>query len=196
MGRKSLADIRRREILDAFEVCISTLGFHQSSTRKIAEQAGVKQPVIAHYFGSKAAMIEALVARIETYYLTRFSRAVEDCRGDQRLERALAFMFGPQVLGPEAAKIPLGALIAAARNNADLKSQILRMYNRFLSVCHEELKRAVPNATDRAVHQTAYGLLSLGIGNDILGSTQKDFVNRDTALASAHILVQKLKSGL
>ena len=99
MGRKSVADIRREEILDAFETCINTHGFHASSTRRIAAIAGIKQPLIAHYFGNKAAMVQALVARIEGHYIDRLTDVLGAARGRQRLKRALDFLFGPEVLG-------------------------------------------------------------------------------------------------
>lgn len=194
MGRKNLADIRKNEILDAFEVCVGRFGFHQSSTRKIAEQAGVKQPLIAHYFGSKDALIEALVERIENYYISQLFSTLENSRDDQRLDEALAFLFGPQVLGPNAARLPLSALIAAARNNAILQHRMIRMYNRFLSICCDELRRAAPAASDQRIQEVGYGILSLGIGNDILISTGVTGLNPGLAQACARDLVRNLKN--
>ena len=54
MGRKSIAPQRQNEILDAFERCVMKYGFTGSSTHRISEEAGMKQPMVAHYFGNSA----------------------------------------------------------------------------------------------------------------------------------------------
>lgn len=51
----------RNAILDAARVCFAERGFDGASARSIAERAGVTQPLINHYFGSKDALITAVM---------------------------------------------------------------------------------------------------------------------------------------
>src|SRR5215471_6974743 len=64
MGRPSLADTRRPQILRAFEDCVLKYGLEGSSLERIAQQAGVRRSLIRHYFGNKDELAEALVAGI------------------------------------------------------------------------------------------------------------------------------------
>jgi TetR/AcrR family transcriptional repressor of uid operon len=65
MGRKldpERYEARRRQILEAAMVCFASNGFHQTSTAQICAEAGMSSGNIFHYFASKEAIIEAIVA--------------------------------------------------------------------------------------------------------------------------------------
>lgn len=53
----------RRAILQAAERCFAARGPAGASTREIAAAAGVTQPLILHYFGSKEALFQEVVDR-------------------------------------------------------------------------------------------------------------------------------------
>lgn len=193
MGRKSVADVRRKEILDAYEKCMRTYGFHQSSTRKIAELAGVKQPVIAHYFGNKANLTQALVERVTGYYLSRLAEVLGDSHGEKRLEKALDWLFGPDFLGETTKERPLAELLAAARRDNDLRLKIVEMYKKFLVACEAELQTAFPAASPEKCRQVAYGVLSMGSGNDLMVSIGLAFKNGNLARRCAEGLIRGLQ---
>src|SRR5215831_9063289 len=64
MGRPSLGETRRPQILRAFEDCVLEYGLEGTSLERIAQQAGVRRSLIRHYFGNKDDLAEALVAGI------------------------------------------------------------------------------------------------------------------------------------
>ena len=194
MGRKSMADKRRKEILDAFETCINTHGFSQSTTRRIADIAGVKQPMIAHYFGNKGGMVKALVARLEADYLSRLTDSLGNAIGHKRLKLAFDFLFNPAVLGGGQQGILLGQLLAAISYDEGLRLRMVRMYKRFLYHTEAEIQRAFPSADKRKCRRTAYGILSLGIGNDLLVSVWLKLPNRNLARACAEQLIAGLRN--
>ncbi len=193
MGRKSVADIRRKEILDAYEACVRDYGFHQSSTRKIAEIAGVKQPAIAHYFGNKASLVQALVEKVGGYYLSRLEQTLEETTGEQRLEKALDWLFGPDFLGQRTKQRPLAELLAAARRDDDLRQKVVEMYKTFLSACEAELRKVFPEAPEEKTRQVAYGVLSMGSGNDLMVSIGLAYTNRNLARRCAEQLIMSLQ---
>lgn len=63
MARSAKAKETCSRILDAALACFAESGLQGTTTRTIAARAGVTQPLIHHYFGSKEALFDAVVAR-------------------------------------------------------------------------------------------------------------------------------------
>ena len=61
MGRKSLAIIRREEIIEAFLKVMSEKGFERATVREIAQAAGCTHRMLHHYFTTKEALVIAAV---------------------------------------------------------------------------------------------------------------------------------------
>ena len=59
----ALADVRRRQILDAAADVFARRGFHAASMAEIARSFGMSAGHIYNWFDSKEAIIEALVER-------------------------------------------------------------------------------------------------------------------------------------
>lgn len=194
MGRKSIADIRREEILDAYEDCIRAYGYHQSSTHRIAEHGGFKQPLIAHYFGNKAGLVEALAERVENHYMSQLEEAVGEAVGMERLGRIMDYLFSPEFLGKGEKDRPLVELLAASKHDRMLQSRLIRMYNDFLSRGEREIQAVFPDAPEKLRRRVAYGVLSLAVGNDLLVSVGLEFANRTQARRAAETLINCLET--
>jgi AcrR family transcriptional regulator len=93
MGRPSLAEPRRRQIIEALRAVIVRYGLANASVQRIAAQAGLPAGLVHHYFDSKEELLIAAVDQI-----------VEDARGplqaeldvldpERALARALDFLF-------------------------------------------------------------------------------------------------------
>src|SRR5215469_18291205 len=89
MGRPSLADTRRPQILRAFEDCVLKYGLEGSSLERIAQHAGVRRSLIRHYFGNKDDLAEALVAGIIERTIAE-SQDLANATGEQPGAEALA----------------------------------------------------------------------------------------------------------
>lgn len=61
----------RRRVLNAALEIFANVGYEAAHTRQIAEQAGVKLPAIAYYFGSKEGLFRAVVEHIAAQYQKR-----------------------------------------------------------------------------------------------------------------------------
>jgi len=194
MGRKSLAPLRQQEILDAFERCIEKYGFAQSSTRRIADEAGINQPMIAHYFGNKETLVTALVSQVFDRYRSRLRDTIGQADGSDRLKLALDFVFGPGVLGKEAKGNTLGQLLVAAKQDDGLRARMKAMYEGFYKLCEEELQLAFPQTSQEECKQVAYGIVCLGVGNDILITVELPYSNRMLARFCAERLISRLET--
>ncbi len=68
MGRPSVRDERREEILDALQDCVRTYGLAETTLARVAERAGMQPSAINHFIGTRDAVIEAALARSTGYY--------------------------------------------------------------------------------------------------------------------------------
>ncbi len=60
------AEERRAEILEAAAAVFARQGYHQARTKQIADEAGLSEGLIYHYFGSKRELLLAIIDRITT----------------------------------------------------------------------------------------------------------------------------------
>ena len=104
---KDSRDTKER-ILDAAELLFAELGFAASSLRQITHQAGVNLAAVNYHYGSKEALIEAVMARrlepLNRERLDLLERAEREA-GDEGppLERILEAFIGPPLRMKEAA---------------------------------------------------------------------------------------------
>lgn len=84
-GRAELAELRRRQILDAAEECFRLHGFHNASMAEIARTFGMSAGHIYNYFDSKEAIIAGIVERD----VEEFMRRAEELRGVADVQKAI-----------------------------------------------------------------------------------------------------------
>ena len=70
----------RTQILDAAESLFALYGYRGTSTRSIAESAGLTQPVINYHFDSKAALFEEALGRSIDRLVSSLGPVLEDLR--------------------------------------------------------------------------------------------------------------------
>lgn len=73
MGRKSIKDIRRQEIVRAFYKTAKSEGLHNTSIAKIADEMEMNPSLILHYFKTKDELILALIDYILNRYQNIYS---------------------------------------------------------------------------------------------------------------------------
>lgn len=76
------AQLTRERILDAARSCFAERGYAGTSLRWVADNAGVTQPLVSHYFGTKERLFEAVlersVADYEVAQAEQFARELND----------------------------------------------------------------------------------------------------------------------
>ena len=87
----------RRRILDTALTLFGSLGFEATSTRALAERAGVNLPAIQYYFGSKEglyrAVIQQIAERIEAHAGPVAARITAALAGQPAHQDLLALLF-------------------------------------------------------------------------------------------------------
>lgn len=79
MGRKSIADIRRKEFTEAFFKVVAEKGLAGATVREITEAAGFSQGMLHHYFANKEAMVLEVMDYVVTTYMAEFQEGILKC---------------------------------------------------------------------------------------------------------------------
>ncbi|MEM7479305.1 MAG: TetR/AcrR family transcriptional regulator, partial [Planctomycetota bacterium] len=93
MGRPNLAEVRKVEILDAFERCVARFGLEGSSLEHIADEAGMKRSILRHYIGNRDDLVEALAGRVVQKYRGYVDCFVESVSSKNRVNQLIDFLF-------------------------------------------------------------------------------------------------------
>lgn len=99
MGRKSKAEVRKKEILEHFYIILKEEGFENASIAKVAKIMDVNPSLLIHYFKTKEEMVIAFVE----FLLGRYEEAFKDqmlgaLDPKQRFESVLNIMFSEEWL--------------------------------------------------------------------------------------------------
>ena len=87
MPRRSIADIRREEIIDAFYSVVSKKGFTKATTREIAKAAGCRHGLLHHYFANKEEIVQGFVEYVSNEYLAELEEGIsKEMTATDRLE--------------------------------------------------------------------------------------------------------------
>ena len=89
MARPRIGDLRREQILVAFEACVIRSGLAQTTLADVAAEAGQPRSLVRHFIGNREDMVGALVDRLlergrselEVMHEIRTDDAVEDTLG-------------------------------------------------------------------------------------------------------------------
>ena len=147
MGRKSKADERRSEIIQAFHQCVVDQGMAAASIRKTATRAGVKPSTLHHYFKNRDEIIEEAVTAFTNGIFRRFrdQMAAAGAERDglseaERVDAGLAFIFSGGMINDDHTGFFLECC-AAARNNPRIKASLAELFARFRGAITEHLAR-------------------------------------------------------
>lgn len=167
MGRKSLADERTEQILDAFERCIVRFGYEGSSLEKIAAEAGVKRSIIRHYIGNRDALTEALLNRIMQQEADMAEQAQTYLSAKDLRKSLLDYLF---LTDYDAESKHIEILLKALWYSAEKEERIRKLLHTFYQQGELEIRQSLaiiyPNAKQEQVDDTAFALLCLTEGLD------------------------------
>jgi AcrR family transcriptional regulator len=193
MGRPSVRDQRREEIIDAVQKCIVDFGLTNTTLARIAERAGMQQSAIAHFVGNRDEVINAALERSTDFY----EEVIGELEG-QSLTAVLDATMGGRVSGrlvrPEAMLLFDEMLTLAPRDE-----KIRRHVEHALAQLHDLINRRLeiehPDAT--AERLRAVGVAIMLIVDDVERLAVLDVIpagSRADARRAVDILISTLRS--
>jgi AcrR family transcriptional regulator len=167
MGRKSLADERREEILAAFERCIGRYGL-DVSLEQIADEAGLQRPLIRHYIGNRDELVDQLIERIADAYPARVAELFR-CGCDRGIDCVLDALFPTAPPDPLQGVLQtadwdtvLDAVMSTARGRYPrAKERVARMMVEIVDAAADVLTLLYPGAGREACYRAAYAVLCM-----------------------------------
>ena len=187
--RRDLSAERRTEILEAFKRCIGERGLERSSMRRVAEEAGVSQPLLMHHFGSRAGLVEALVQHVLAEYDGTLARSLVSVAEGDDSEALLEYLYGGRFTEiAERADGLFPELHAAAARDETTRDLLRDLYARFQRGLAGTLRKTFPEASPAECRRVAYGLVCLAESNELLrelglpGRRSRDAVELGRAL--------------
>ena len=191
--RRNLSAERQAEILEAFKRCIVEHGLEKSSMRIVAAEAGVSQPLLAHHFGSRAGLVEALVRQVVDEYDDALEMALERLNEEGGAEVLLEYLFGgPYSKASEGGDVLFAELEVAATRDSAISMQLGNAYARYQRILASHLRKTYPQASPASCRRVAYGLVCLAETNERLRAIELPGRRSRDALEIARVLIGSL----
>ncbi len=192
MGRKSLADERSEEILDAFERCVIRFGIDGTSLEQIADEANMKRSILRHYIGNRDALVDALVERVTQRFRQEVSRGLASIPSQASSVALLDFLFTPTDPSNGNDRIVIDVLITAKGRFPNAKRLLIEMFESWINELAEILQHYYSNATADRCRAVAYSILSMTLMNDSFLWLGLDQQHEKGARLCAEALLQTL----
>ncbi|MEM6764291.1 MAG: TetR/AcrR family transcriptional regulator [Bacteroidota bacterium] len=143
MGRKSKADVRKKEILSHFYEVLTQEGFEGASIAKIAKSMDVNPSLLIHYFSTKEDMVIELVESILSTYRTGIFPSLQSIEDpEERFDQLLNYTFGTDWNGVIDDSVFFDSFALSLRNN-DISRRFKKVYNELREAMLSELKHAL-----------------------------------------------------
>jgi AcrR family transcriptional regulator len=139
MGRKSLAEERRPQILEAFYRCLTEKGIEGCTFANIAREANLTTSLINHYFSNKEELSQELILQILKMHEELFFKpieAIEDPR--ERLEKLLEIYFSDEFPSQDYTKAYIAVAYWATINESILEA-MRKAYERYYGALRDTL---------------------------------------------------------
>ncbi len=190
MGRPSLAEVRRPQILDAFEACLIKYGVEGATLDRVAEEAGATRGLVRHYLGNRDQVLRALGEHVRDRYSAWLQDLVAANGTRGRLQAVLdAFLTGDV---PRDLYMVTDALFSAAVRDPVVAGVLRDTYTEFERTIDAELAAAFPKADPKARRQVAFAILCLAFAVSDFRAMGFPADRSTAARAAADRLVQSL----
>ncbi|MFO0640998.1 MAG: TetR/AcrR family transcriptional regulator [Polyangiaceae bacterium] len=167
MGRPSLREQRRAEIVEAFARVLASHGFAGTTIAAVAAEANVAPGLVHHYFTNKEELLGCLLRELTARFRQR-THALEPTKGPLGAYADAAVRLDATA-DTIAARCWVGVLAEAVRNPT-LFAQVRRLVD-------TEIEAIRRRSSERLSHEAAGAVLAFVIGALVLGA----FAPRKTA---------------
>ena len=142
-------ELTRQRILTAARRVFCRQSFAGASLRTIAAEAGVRHPLVVHYFGSKAALFGAVSAAIQKEILDdhpRFFQRLQALNADQRPRFYLEGIIRQALRQPDAYRVILLNAVEASRPDRPMTGldRMIQIHEQVLGLISEVVLDRAP----------------------------------------------------
>jgi TetR/AcrR family transcriptional repressor of bet genes len=127
MGRPSLAEPRRRQIIDGLRTAIIKHGLAEASVARIAAAAKVPAGLVHHYFASKEDLLIATIDQVVADLRAPLMAELDVLDPERAFARALDFLF-LEVPADQARRVLFAEIWLAALRRPQLRRRVAALY--------------------------------------------------------------------
>jgi AcrR family transcriptional regulator len=165
MGRKSLKEQRTVQILDAFERCVVNYGLQSVTLQKIADEAGVTRSILRHYIGNRSDLLRVLLQRLEIKYIQELFSRLSNSTDHTLTDDLIDFLFEDSLELSATDETVIRAMIEASARDADLKNDLLELYQTYEDDLTDVLIHHFPQTPIEKCRTVAHIVISASHGN-------------------------------
>ncbi|MEM8862460.1 MAG: TetR/AcrR family transcriptional regulator [Chloroflexota bacterium] len=165
MGRKSLAEERTNQILDAYEQCIIQHGLEGATLQRTADHANVNLGMIHHYIGRRDDLLQAMVTRLIERIQAEMDEFYRYTAEEDRLPELLVYFFESEEDQDDRV---VEALYVSGGDHPAVQTALSRINGLFQSIWAQEINRLHPAQTDQRCNEIALAVLALAYSSEIL----------------------------
>ena len=193
MARKSVKTQRSKEILEAFERCISKWGLDGASLERIATESAIKRPALRHFIGNRDELIVALVKSMVSEYkfiqssMTKILRKTD--RGPEEMISML--LFQSDLTSPNRILVLMN-LYAAAPRYPKVQKELRAWYKNYVNWVADRLLEFKPKADKDLVNTVAAGLIGIAFNYASLAPLELDDSHQENAVEACRTLIKLL----
>jgi len=182
MGRPSVREARRREIIDAFASVLADHGYAGATIAAVAGEAGIAPGLVHHHFKNKEDLLESLFDEM----IVRFRRRIASMEANGQRDQLLAYTDAALALDATAD-------VTAARCWVGLFSEAVRspsLFRRMRRRLDTELAAIERRSGNTLSSEEAGAILAFIIGSLVMGA----FAPRETGGFAAPALRRLLRA--
>ncbi len=161
MPRKSLKEIRSKEILTAYANCIVRYGFNGATQDRIAQAAGVKRTILRHYLGNRDDMIRALLDHVCHQFTTETNELIAALPEANRVSELLHLLFDSKYAKENNSALVVQALANAAEQYPEINERLMAVITQFIEAVAHEVQLAYPNSSESEIFEVALGIVGI-----------------------------------
>lgn len=152
VGRPSVRDERRKQIVDSFIELVAVKGLEHVSLDEVAGKAGVQRAALRHFVGNRDELTAAAIIEMTRYALVDLNTAMS-------LSELTAMLFNPERMQSlEVGELAWNELMPEAMRSSSMRAVIKQCYDQLLQLISNALRQQYPNAARGQIAETAYAI--------------------------------------
>ena len=159
MGRPSVREQRREEILSALQNCVLDYGLAETTLAQIANRAGMAPSAINHFIGNRAEVIAAALERSTDYYETLVGSLT-----DESMSQVLDVLIGDESTQRNVepgAMVLFGEMLALVPRDPQVRGRVEHALSSLRTLIAERLRVEYPEATPTELRAVSLSLMLL-----------------------------------
>lgn len=193
MGRPSMAEQRRVEILAAVARCVARYGVAGTTLERVSAESGLSRGHVRHYLGNRDDLILAFADQVFNNGKYAMVGATAGAPPGEKTKALLGILFGP-AWEPAEDNPAIDSLLSAAATDEALADQMRFVYLRIESTVTKALRADFPSAPSALCTQTSYALISMAFGNSTLSQLGFPANRRKAIRGMAEALVEQVRA--